>query len=36
MPNSLYILLIEDDGDDVELFTQALEDNVLHMLRSLN
>jgi CheY-like chemotaxis protein len=27
MPNCLNILLIEDDGDDVELFTQALQDN---------
>jgi CheY-like chemotaxis protein len=27
MPNSLKILLIEDDRDDVELFSQALEDN---------
>ena len=36
MPNSLYILLIEDDGDDVELFTQALEDNgIAHALEVL-
>jgi CheY-like chemotaxis protein len=37
MPNSLKILLIEDDRDDVELFSQALEDNGIshsvHLLR---
>ena len=36
MPKSINILLIEDDGDDVELFTQALQDHAIpHVLTLL-